>query len=292
MIIEKVKRNYRNVSQSWGIIGIMLLMSLLFSPVTLLLPHIAGKEFSFLAYYVLSTGASFFVFHRRRKERTGFNSYDISLGTPKIIGLVAIAVIAIQAGLSTPISSLIPMPEFMKEIFIEFASQKGIFSFMSIVIAAPILEELIFRGIILDGLLRKYSPVKSILISSLLFGIIHLNPWQFVGAMIIGIFMGWVYYKTGKLILTIIIHFTNNLAAFLSMNDADPQTEFNKSLPEFYGGYMNLILITAGAILIAVVCIYQLKKEFQKIELKTWQHGTKVENQLPFIEITTTIPNL
>lgn len=45
------------------------------------------------------------------------------------------------------------------------------------VIAAPVLEELIFRGMMLEGLLKKYSPVTSIIISSILFGVAHLNPW-------------------------------------------------------------------------------------------------------------------
>src|SRR5690606_30966839 len=83
-----------------------------------------------------------------------------------------------------------------------------------IVIAAPILEEVIMRGIILDGLLKRYSPVRSILFSSFLFGLLHLNPWQMVSAMVIGIFAGWVYYRTRSLALPILIHATNNLSAF------------------------------------------------------------------------------
>ena len=78
---------------------------------------------------------------------------------------------ALLFGVITPIDSLIPMPEILKKALLDLAGQNGIFSFLLIVIAAPILEELLFRGIILDGLLKNYSPLKSILISSFLFGL-------------------------------------------------------------------------------------------------------------------------
>ena len=66
--------------------------------------------------------------------------------------------------------------EMMREMVLEMASDQGLLMFIALVIAAPILEELIFRGIMLDGLLRIYSPTKAVIVSSLLFGLIHLNP--------------------------------------------------------------------------------------------------------------------
>ena len=86
----------------------------------------------------------------------------------KIMALVSISIIAIQTGITQPIVNSLPMPEFMQKIFLEFANQKGVFSLLAIVIAAPIIEELIFRGIILNGLLQKYSQVKSIILSSVI----------------------------------------------------------------------------------------------------------------------------
>jgi uncharacterized protein len=83
------------------------------------------------------------------------------------------------------------------------------------VIAAPVFEELIFRGIILDGFLKRYKPRTAIFLSSLIFGIAHLNLPQFLNALLLGILMGWVYWKTKSLLLTILIHFINNLSATL-----------------------------------------------------------------------------
>jgi membrane protease YdiL (CAAX protease family) len=132
------------------------------------------------------------------------------------------------------------------------------------VIAAPILEELIFRGIILDGLFKKYSPIKSILISSMLFGLVHLNPWQFVAGLIIGIFSGWVYYRTRSLSFSIIIHAAANLSGFAFRYFIDFDASMDDTLVEMYGGLTNLILAIIGSIIIVAVCVYLLSKEFSR----------------------------
>lgn len=82
------------------------------------------------------------------------------------------------------------------------------------VIMAPLFEEIIFRGIIQKGLLNNgVKPWKAILISALFFGIVHGNPWQFVGAVLLGSILGLVYYKTQSLLLPILLHAFNNLVS-------------------------------------------------------------------------------
>lgn len=101
--------------------------------------------------------------------------------------------------------------------------------------------------------------------SSILFGIVHLNPWQFISAFIIGLFSGWVYYKTRNLTLSILIHFVNNLFAFGAMY-FDTETITDKSLPELYGGFFNLVATIFGAIVVAAVCLYFLRLEIKNTE--------------------------
>ena len=221
-MIKKKKNYYPNVAQSWGIVGIAILSMLLFSPVSILLNKVF-EPISFLVYYLLAMGVPLVIAHLIRYKRTGINKYNLTLSSVKIMALVSISIIAIQTGIIFPIVSSLPMPESIKEIFLELGNKNGVFSFIAIVIAAPVIEELIFRGIILNGLLRKYSPIKSIIISSILFGIAHLNPWQFISAFLIGIFSGWVYYRTRKLSLSILIHLVNNLFAFIAMHFMDAQ---------------------------------------------------------------------
>jgi membrane protease YdiL (CAAX protease family) len=164
---------------------------------------------------------------------------------------------------------LIPIPEMFKEAF---AMNPNLLIFLMIVIAAPILEELLFRGIILDGLLNKQSPITAILISSTLFAFVHLNPWQFVSALFLGVLSGWVYYKTKSISLSIIIHATNNFVGFLIMFINEKIYGLDKSamkemkLIESYGGLTNFIVITVCAILIFTVSIHFLRKKLKNDE--------------------------
>jgi len=270
---ENEINHYPSVKQSWGVVGLCILFSILFGVPHFFLSRIAGEEFSFLIYYLLSMGTVFWIAHLKRKKLTYISVYNFDFSSAKTIVLVSISVIAIQIGIISPIVSLVPMPEFMKNVFIEFAKRNGVFSFIAIVLAAPLLEELIFRGIILDGFLKRYTPLRSILISSALFGIVHLNPWQFISALIIGIFSGWVYYKTRMVTLSIVIHLVNNLAAFSSMYFLDAEATMDMSLMELYGGFLNFAVITFGAILAAVICLYFLRLEI--MTMKTSQEAPR-----------------
>lgn len=82
------------------------------------------------------------------------------------------------------------------------------------VIMAPLFEEIVFRGIIQKGLINKgMKPATAIVIASVLFGLVHGNPWQFVGAVLLGIVLGLVYYKTKSMLLPILLHAFNNLCS-------------------------------------------------------------------------------
>jgi uncharacterized protein len=119
------------------------------------------------------------------------------------------------------------------------------------VLAAPVFEELIFRGIILDGFLKRYKPWTAIFLSSLIFGIAHLNIPQFINAMMIGILMGWVYWKTSSLLLTILIHFINNLSATL----LDFYTNrYNESAVQHFAGNTRIyLLVYFGSMILAII---------------------------------------
>ena len=148
------------------------------------------------------------------------------------------------------ISSWIPMSKSVQEFF-ETAFKKDIFSIITMVIAAPILEEILCRGIILRGLLKKYSPYNAILISAIFFGLMHLNPWQALPASLGGLFLGWVYYRTQSVIPGMIIHATMNgagaLLLFLPGHD--------QNLSSLMGLPYYLIGLLVSIIVFAAVCI-------------------------------------
>lgn len=113
--------------------------------------------------------------------------------------------------------TFLPVNAYWGEIFNDlFSMHYGLLAaFIAVSIVAPLVEELLFRGIILRGFLKYYSVKKSIIVSALLFGIMHLNPWQFLGAFMFGILFGWWFVKTRSIIPCILGHALNNSLAFL-----------------------------------------------------------------------------
>lgn len=117
-------------------------------------------------------------------------------------------------------SNLSFLPDWMGDAF--NVLQSGWLGILCVSVLGPILEELLFRGAITKILLEKYSPVKAILISGLIFGIFHINPVQVVGAIIMGVVFAWIYYKTKSLVPCILIHILNNsLSVYSSIQYPD-----------------------------------------------------------------------
>jgi membrane protease YdiL (CAAX protease family) len=257
-----MKTAYPTINQSIGIIGMMICSMLLACPL-LFAENLIGKEASFFLYYVASMGIALAIVLNMRKNKTqDQQTFHYEVEDTSIVPFIMVATLALIFGITAPLTSLIPVPDFFKKILLDLGNQTGFFPFLTIVIAAPILEELVFRGIILDGFLKRYSPTKAILFSSFLFGFIHLNPWQFVGAGILGIFMGWIYYRTRSVALTIIIHLTNNLAAF-SLGQLSELTMENidEPLTDYYGGIVPMVLITTSAIVVLAASVYYLHQK-------------------------------
>jgi membrane protease YdiL (CAAX protease family) len=100
----------------------------------------------------------------------------------------------------------------MEQLF--FSTEHRWASFLTVVIVAPLTEEMLFRGVILRGFLQKFSAFKAILVSSLLFAFIHLNPWQFFSALGLGLACGWWYMRARSLIPVVLCHALANLIVF------------------------------------------------------------------------------
>ena len=141
-----------------------------------------------------------------RRSDFSFNLSGIQASYALILYLLIIILISI-------FNEYVPLPDFFKWMDIDITAPTTI---IAAVIVAPIGEEIIFRGMITKLLLEEYRPTKAIIISALIFGIIHFNPAQIPGAIIAGILLGWLYYKTRSVIPGIILHFINNAVAVLS----------------------------------------------------------------------------
>jgi membrane protease YdiL (CAAX protease family) len=105
-----------------------------------------------------------------------------------------------------------------------------------IIAAAPaICEETLFRGVIMRGL-EKTGPVRSILITAFLFGLMHADFQKLLGTFVLGVLIGFLVYRTGSLYSGMLAHFTNNaFAVVVSFAAGKLMEAFEKS--GLYGKY-------------------------------------------------------
>lgn len=260
---DKRITSYPGIGQSIGITALNIITAILIIKVQPTVNLLVGKEASLLVCELIIVGIPLAIAYLIRRKLTNNNSFNLRMENIRIIPFIIIGSVVLLIGVASPIGNLIPIPESWEKHFMDFGSQTGIFTFLLLVIAAPILEELLFRGIILDGLLCRYSPLFSIILSSLLFGLSHLNPWSFINGFIIGSFSGWVYFKTRSVLPSVIIHASANLCGFVIRYFIDINSLMNDSLDKIFGGTSNLILSVVLSIIIATLCILFLNKEFQ-----------------------------
>jgi membrane protease YdiL (CAAX protease family) len=257
---------YPGIGQSFAIAGLFILMTVIFDPL-LHLSTLLGENFSFFLYYIMAVGTTLIVAHRWRKKHTSLSNYGYNLNNMVLLPVLAIATVALQTGIISPIVSMIPVPEILEDIFVEETSSYGLFGLLTLVVAAPILEEMIFRGIIQEGLMRRLKPIGAIVLTSLLFGFIHLNPWQFSTGFFMGLFIGWIYYYTRDILLAIAVHFFNNLFVVLSMWSAGPIKEGRTyTLLDVFTSTIQTYLFIIFSIIVLVITIVYLQNRFRNMQ--------------------------
>lgn len=86
--------------------------------------------------------------------------------------------------------------------------------FVYMVIAAPILEELMFRGAVMN-LLAPVNRTFALIASAMFFGLMHCNFNQMFNGFLLGLVFGYIAFKSGSVIPAVICHMTANLNAYI-----------------------------------------------------------------------------
>ncbi len=105
---------------------------------------------------------------------------------------------------------LLPMPVELARFFEDLLGAGFLPAFGLLVVVAPATEETLFRGVFLHGFLRNHPPVLAVFLTAFLFALLHLNPWQFCGAFVLGLYLGHLYVRTRSLSVCILGHALQN----------------------------------------------------------------------------------
>lgn len=152
--------------------------------------------------------------------------------------------------ISLSVDKLLPPPGWFMELFARlFESDSGIWSgVLRVVVLAPIIEELIFRGVIFSGFQRIYSAFWAIFFSALLFSLFHLNPWQLGPTFLLGLLLGFVRLRTGSLLAAIFTHALHNGMIFLSVLNQEAYNNISWLQTGRVLNYVINILLLAGGV--------------------------------------------
>ena len=132
--------------------------------------------------------------------------YGILLGL-----LLVMAVVAVSLGLQAS------PPPGGRSGGVEMLDAMGSFwlTFAITVVLAPIVEEVIFRGVLFPAIKRRYGLVAGIVLSSLVFTLVHMNPIQMLSVLPLGVYLAIMYHRTGSIYPGMILHATWNFMVLM-----------------------------------------------------------------------------
>ena len=253
------------VAGMFALLGLMLVSSLVGSAVAAPLVALLGMEnglfyAQFIGYPLTFVIPMIFASIQSRNNSYSHeglkldNNHFSPLGGALCALLAAVSTIALSF-CSDAIQSLLPkMPAWIEDMMKNLTTGDNPWlSFVMVCLFAPFFEEWLCRGMVLRGLLaNRVKPVWAILISALFFAAIHLNIWQAVPALMLGAMFGYVYYKTGSLKLTMLMHFTNNFMA-LVLSNLNGFEEVESWQDVFPGGYYWIIFAACAMLVVLTV---------------------------------------
>ncbi len=167
---------------------------------------------------------------------------------------------------STWLSEQIPydMPAEMEALLADMMRNR--WGYLAIGILAPFAEEAVFRGAVLRVLLRLFDKKWhwiAIVISAILFGLVHGNVQQFVHATLIGLILGWMYYRTDSILPGVLFHWVNNSAAYVISN-LIPNAEQARLIDIFGGEQRSVWLALLFSLCLMLPALFQLFLRLKK----------------------------
>ena len=175
------------------------------------------------------------------------------------LAVLALSVVASMGALIPSIWIQEQMPELPNFAEQEFGTIMATpWGYLVIGLLAPLSEEIVMRGAILKELLKseKLGVWPAITISALMFALIHMNPAQMPHAFLIGLLLGWMYWRTGSILPGVAYHWANNSIAFV-MFAFYPDPDM-KLVDMFKGSELHVYMALGFSLLILLPALFQL----------------------------------
>ena len=215
---------------------------------------LSGASPGLATYCAMFIGQSFLIvpvlFYLKRKKIDLIDSFRLNFVSRDVIYttfFISIGAMILSDELNILVGMIIPIPDSFLQIEALLKPQNPlslIILIITIVIIAPIGEELLFRGFLQNGLEKAWKDVtRAILFSSLFFAVIHFNPFWIIQIYFLGVLLGFLAWKTNSIIPCIIFHIIINATSlFFTSIEETIEPIF------FWNGHINPILIFIGGL--------------------------------------------
>ncbi len=150
-------------------------------------------------------------------DRLGLRSYDVAFGclfSAALFGLsffirICYVIIAQMWGVD-----LKPQDILMS---LDVTGWGFVLTFFAVALLAPVAEEIFFRGFLYGGLRARIGVIGAMIASTFFFTALHFSIDAFIPIFVLGLFLAWLYEKTGSLYPGIILHAANNGVAVIAL---------------------------------------------------------------------------
>ena len=172
-----------------------------------------------------AANAAFIYFYTRIKRHrfnfTYFSDGETGKGvTPTVVIMPIVLSVVLMCGMYLPtvwygyFTKAIGIPESAGALDLDSAGAI-VMIVISSVFLAPVFEETIYRGVLLHGLKKEFSPVKSVMLAAVAFMMMHMSPLQVVFQLALGVLSGFLALKTKRLLPSVILHAASNALALV-----------------------------------------------------------------------------
>lgn len=210
-------------------------------------PYELGRFLALTSLVSLSVTALLIWRYRRWRHAPKIR---ISLGVKGLNPLLVVWCFALMMAASVvlePLYELLPVPHQ------NFG--RGGWAFAAVVVIAPLFEEWICRGLIFGSLRSRYGVVRSVVLSALVFGLMHVQPVPVLNAFVLGLVLAFIYHKTNSLWSSVILHALYNGTAYvLTIMGFEEQSfrslfgDHTMGYATFYGSALILFVVSFFAI--------------------------------------------
>ena len=215
---------------------------------------LSGSNPGLATYFAMFIGQSFLIipvlYYLKSKKFNLIDSLRLNFVSSKIIYatvFISIGAMILSDEINILVGMVIPIPDSFLQIE-ALLKPENPFSFalliITIVIIAPIGEELLFRGFLQKSLEKAWNDVtRAILFSSLFFAVIHFNPFWIIQIYFLGVLLGFLAWKTNSIIPCIIFHVIINATSlfFTSIEDSIETIIL-------WNGHINPLIILIGGL--------------------------------------------